>query len=53
MLPRWKRTIILTHVQLWVPILLRGSFIVIFVLLSRRADLAIGMYYRFIDNLHN
>jgi hypothetical protein len=48
MLPRWKRTVILTHVQLWIPILLRAGFIAIFVLWAKREEFAVGDVWLFI-----
>lgn len=45
---RWKRTIILTHVQLWIPIVLRSGFIVIMVLCTRLPQFAIGDVWMFL-----
>ncbi|KAL0477662.1 equilibrative nucleotide transporter [Acrasis kona] len=36
MLPGWKRTIIMSHSHLWIPILLRAAFIPIIVLITYR-----------------
>ena len=42
MLPRWGRTIILTYKQLWIPIVLRSGFIVLFVLSTQEPLFQLG-----------
>lgn len=48
MLPRWKRTIILAHKQLWIPILLRSGFVILFVLRTQEPSFALGDVWIFI-----